>query len=66
MSTLTGLRGACLPCKDLEALAACLGLFAALADALPIQGKHLFLKSRQAHCVVVVMVVVVKGVQVVE
>jgi hypothetical protein len=45
MGTIDGFRGTCLPRKDLEALAACFGLFAALANALPIQGKHLFLES---------------------
>ena len=35
----------CLPRKNLKVLTACLGLFAAFANALPIQGEHLFLQS---------------------
>jgi hypothetical protein len=41
--SLGGLR--CLPRKNMKKLAACHGLFAAFSDALPIQGKHLFLET---------------------
>lgn len=41
--------GGYLPRKDLEVLAAGFGLFAAFAEAAPVEGQHLLLETRQAR-----------------